>query len=249
MWQRLAAAVICVVLMVGLWECKPKPGGSCRSNGKIRCEDPTTALLCRNSVIVAIPCRGQQGCKGPAGGDGVCDDDLAQEGDPCQDTLNENFACSTDHAKELLCKDGKFVVASTCKGPKKCSVVMSALSTTIHCDDSMADLGDPCRPEPGDANYACSTDKKVEVQCDAATSKFVAASGCRGPRGCFIEGDSVQCDSTYAREGDPCRHVDRVACSEDAKSELKCSPQMKWISRRPCKRDGCRVKGSDLFCG
>ena len=117
-WQRLAAAVICAVLVVGLWECKPKPGSSCQYNGKIRCDDPSTALLCRKNVVVAIPCRGPQGCKAPPGGDGVCDDDLAQEGDPCQDTLNENYACSTDHAKELLCKDGKFVVDKKWK-PKK----------------------------------------------------------------------------------------------------------------------------------
>jgi hypothetical protein len=199
-------------------------------------------------VVVAIPCRGPQGCKAPPGGDGVCDDDLAQEGDPCQDTLNENYACSTDHAKELLCKDGKFVVASACKGPKKCSVSTVGMNTTIKCDDSMADLGDLCRPEPGDMNYACSTDKKIEVQCDAATSKFVASNGCRGPKGCYVEGDLVHCDATYAREGDPCRPVDNHSCSEDARSELKCSPQMKWTAQRQCKREGCRVKGHEIWC-
>jgi hypothetical protein len=191
-----------------------------------------------------MPCRGPRGCQGRGTSSSTCDDDLAQEGDPCQQTLNENYSCSTDHNKELLCKDGKFQTSSTCKGPKKCSVT----GNTIKCDDSMADVGDPCVVEPGDANFGCSIDKKTEVQCDAATNKFIASNACRGPKGCWIEGDLVQCDSSFARIGDTCRPVENHACNEDARSEVKCSPQMKWVKHRECKREGCRVKGREIWC-
>jgi hypothetical protein len=243
-WQRFAAALFCVVVVAALGDCKRlAPGGSCTSNGKIQCADAVSGLLCQKNVIVALPCRGPHGCQGQ-GATSTCDDDLAIEGDACQQTLNENYSCSTDHSKELVCKDGKFQMASTCRGPKKCSVTGS----TINCDDSLADIGDPCLVEAGDKNFGCSTDKKTEVQCDAATSKFVASNGCRGPKGCWIEGDLVHCDSSFAREGDPCHPVDNHACSDDARSELKCSAQMKWTKQRDCKRDGCKVKGHEIWC-
>jgi hypothetical protein len=243
-WQRFAASVLCLLLLSLVWSCKrPAPGGKCTSIGKYQCADAVSALLCQGGTIVSMPCRGPHGCQGQ-GANSTCDDDLAQEGDPCQQTLNENISCSTDHVKELVCKDGKFQTTRTCKGPKKCSVN----GTTIRCDDSLADVGDACVAESGDANFACSTDKKTEVQCDAATSKFIASNGCRGPKGCWIEGDVVHCDTTFGREGDPCRPVDNFACSEDARSDLKCSPQMKWVKHHDCKREGCKAKGHEIRC-
>jgi hypothetical protein len=244
-WQRFAAAVFCALLLSLLWSCKrPAPGGPCTSIGKYQCADAVSALLCQGGTIVSMPCRGPRGCQGQGTQNSICDDDLAQEGDPCQQTLNENYSCSTDHAKELVCKDGKFQTRRTCKGPKRCSIT----ATTLNCDDSMADVGDNCVPESGDANFACSIDKKIEIQCDAATSKFIASNACRGPRGCWIDGTAVQCDTSFGREGDPCRPVDHRACNEDARSELKCSPQMKWVKHKDCKREGCKVKGSMTYC-
>ncbi|HEY8038848.1 MAG TPA: hypothetical protein VIF15_03610 [Polyangiaceae bacterium] len=222
---------------------KPTPGSACVSNGKFQCVDPTSALLCQSGKTVAMPCRGPNGCQG-LGAASTCDDDLAMEGDACQQTLNENYACQVDHTKELICKDGKFAVARTCKGPKKCSVALNE----INCDDSQADIGDTCVAEPGDANYACSTDKKFEVVCEAASSKFVVSNTCRGSKGCWITDNTVHCDQTMAREGDQCRPVDNFSCSEDAKQELKCTAQFKWVKHRDCKHDGCKIKGSDVYC-
>jgi hypothetical protein len=241
-WQQMAAAAFGGLLVTVLGSCKrPAPGSPCSNNGKIQCVDAVSGLLCQNSVIVALPCRGPHGCGMAAA---TCDDDLAMEGDACQQTLNENYSCATDHTKELVCKDGKFQTASTCRGPRKCAVNGS----TIECDDSMAELGDTCVVESGDRNFGCSVDKKTEVECDAATNKFVAFNGCRGAKGCWIEGDMVHCDASYAREGDPCRPVDNHACSEDARSEMRCSPQMAWAKYRDCKREGCKVKGHEIWC-
>jgi hypothetical protein len=234
----LAAAAILVLTQCHL---KPKAGGKCATNGKYLCDSGGTALLCQDGTYVSMPCRGPKGCMGTGPGS-QCDDDLAQEGDVCMTTLNENYACSTDHKKELLCKDGKFAEVRSCKGPKACAIQ----GDMIHCDDSLADVGDPCVEEPADANYACSTDKVTEVVCKAG--KFNPSNSCRGVKGCWIAGEVVHCDASFAREGEICRPVDNHACGEDAKSEMQCSPQMKWVKKRDCKRAGCKVKGNEVYC-
>ena len=123
-WQRLAAAVFCVSLVIVLSQCKglkPTPGAPCMvGNNKFQCTDPSNALLCQNGKWVTMACRGPRGCRG-VGTSQTCDDDLAQEGDACQMSLNENYSCSVDHTKEFMCKDGKFVTNRTCKGAKKCT--------------------------------------------------------------------------------------------------------------------------------
>ncbi|HLK40032.1 MAG TPA: hypothetical protein VKU41_24920 [Polyangiaceae bacterium] len=242
-WSRVSTVALglCLVLPFSACSLRQKAGDKCTSNGKYVCLDASGGLLCQNGVLVTLACRGPKGCQG-MGASSMCDDDLSAEGDTCALTLNENFACTTDHKKELVCKDGKFVAASTCKGPKACSIS----GDMIHCDDSIADIGDPCREEPGDANYACTTDRKGEVVCRAGT--FQPSNSCRGVKGCWVDGNLVHCDASFAREGDICRPVDNVSCSEDAVTEVKCTPQMKWAKRRDCKRGGCKVKGNEVFC-
>jgi hypothetical protein len=242
-WRRFAEFAVLPLLIVVLAHCglRPKAGGKCSSNGKYMCTDPSGGLLCDNGTLVPLPCRGPKGCAG-TGSASQCDDDLAKEGDACVMMLNENFACSTDHKKELICKEGKFAVRRACKGTKECTIETDAL----HCDDSMGDVGDVCVEEAGDANYACSVDKQTEVVCKG--DKFLASNSCRGAKGCWITNDVVHCDMSFAREGDVCRPVDNHSCSEDAKSEMKCSPQMKWVKKRDCKHEGCKVKGNEVYC-
>jgi hypothetical protein len=238
----LFATVLAGIAAIGACSLKPTAGGKCTTNGKYSCSDPSSAMLCQDNVYVSIPCRGPHGCVGTGGGS-QCDDDLAQVGDACMMTLNQNYACSTDHKKELICQSGKFAEVRSCKGPKACTV----MGETLHCDDSLADMGDPCVEEPGDANYACSTDKLMEVVCKS--SKFEQSNSCRGTKGCWIQGESVHCDNTFAREGEICRPVDDYSCSEDATALMRCSPQMKWAKKRDCKRDGCKIKGHEVICG
>ena len=236
-----AAALVVFAECKGL---KPTPGAKCVANGKFQCTDPSSAILCQAGVYVALPCRGPHGCAG-TGLQSKCDDDLATEGDACMMTLNENYACTSDHTKELICKDGKFVTLRTCKGPSKCTIA----NETLNCDDSIADVGDACVAEAGDANYGCSLDKKIEVVCDAATSKFQSFTACRGQKGCNIEKDVVHCDRTIGRVGEQCHTADDRSCSEDATAELKCSPQLRWLKQQDCKHDGCKVKGNYISCG
>jgi hypothetical protein len=238
--------VFAVGLVLVLVQCKglkPSPGAPCVTNGKFQCSDPSSALLCQSGKYVSMPCRGPAGCTG-FGASSRCDDDLALEGDACLQTLNDNYACSVDHTKEFICKTGKFTAIRTCKGPKKCTVS----GDMINCDDSMADVGDVCVVDPGDANFGCSPNKLTEVVCDGPSSKFQAAQSCRGQKGCTIENEMVHCDTSAARMGEKCRHVDNHACSEDATAELKCSPTFQWLKQRDCKHGGCKVKANEVFC-
>jgi hypothetical protein len=250
-WGRIAVAAVSVTVVLGLVNCKLRPtaGGKCTANGKYVCSDTASAMLCQGGTYVSMPCRGPRGCTG-LGSSSACDDDLAQEKDACLQTLNENYACSVDHTKELVCgKDGIFVLASTCKGPKKCAV--ESLTSTINCDDSFADVNDPCVVGAGDANYACSSDKKTEVVCKPAADgngKFEASNTCRGMKGCRVENETVYCDQSAGREGDLCRPVDNYTCSEDGTVQLKCSAQFKWAKNRDCKKNGCKIKGTDVEC-
>jgi hypothetical protein len=223
----------------------PVLGEACRVNNRFACANASSALLCQNGAYVAMACRGPGGCQG-VGFDAKCDDDLAQEGDTCQATLNENYSCSVDHRTELVCKNGKFVVDRTCKGPNECRV--DGEHREITCDDSIGDLGDTCRPAPDDSNYACSTDKRIEIVCDAATRTFQLTNTCRGLKGCYIADQRVYCDQSLARLGDHCRPLDNHSCSEDGKVELKCMPGFTWELQRPCKHHGCRVKSSEVYC-
>jgi hypothetical protein len=243
-WRRFVPVVFSLIalgVLTGASGCKAKPGDKCTTNGRFTCQTQANALLCQGGIVISLPCRGPKGCQG-AGASSECDDDLAQEGDNCAMTLNENYSCSTDHKQELVCTDGKFAVRRTCKGQNSCAIQGSL----IHCDDSVADVGDACVEEAGEANYACSVDKTSEIVCKG--KKFEESNSCRGPKGCWIMGEMVHCDSSFAREGEICRPVDNNACAEDAKSELRCSPQGKWAKRRECRREGCKVKGNELYC-
>lgn len=237
----MAPAVLSLFFLAGASDCKPKPGAKCSTNGRFTCQDPSSALLCQGGVIVSLPCRGPGGCQG-VGASSECDDDLAEEGDNCAMTQSENYSCTTDHKKELLCTEGKFVVRRTCKGQNACAIA----ANLIHCDDSVADVGDACVEEAGEANYACSVNKSLELVCKG--KKFEESNSCRGPKGCWIQGESESCDYSFGREGETCRPVDSNACSDDAKSELVCTAQGKWAKKHECRREGCKVKGNDLYC-
>jgi hypothetical protein len=240
-WRRMLPVFVSLLVLAGAPGCKAKPGDKCSTDGKFTCGGPARALLCQGGIVVTLPCRGPKGCQG-TGSSSQCDDDLAEEDDICAMTDDENLSCSTDHKRELVCATGKFAVHRTCKGLGGCGIE----GNLIHCDDSVADVGDACVEEAGDANYACSVDLKNEIVCKG--KKFEVSNICRGPKGCWLQGEMVHCDSSSAREGDICRPVDNNACSEDGKSELGCSAQGKWAKKRECRREGCKVKGSDLYC-
>jgi hypothetical protein len=234
-------------LVVASAHCKPqKPhqGQPCSPDGKLECVDAAGGLLCRGGVFVALPCRGPRGCRGTGAGS-TCDDGLAEEGDPCVQTVNENVSCAVDRTRQLVCKDGVFVAQRACKGPKRCAVNGDVVS----CDDTFGEVGDPCKVEDGENNYRCAADKSLLLACDPATHTFTAYESCRGPKGCTIEADRVVCDDAMARAGDRCHSVGDHTCSEDARSELQCSAKATstWVLQRECTK-ACKIAGNQVYC-
>jgi hypothetical protein len=245
-WQRLGTTVFFGVLVVGLWQCKTnkqKAGDKCSHNNMFLCSDANTALICVQGTIETMPCRGAKGCA-TSGGEPECDDDISKEGEACvmPPAGALNVACTTDAKGLLHCANNKWTLASGCKGPKGCKFS----GTNFTCDDDFADVGDVCVTQAGDTNYSCTPDKKQEVVCQG--NKFVSWRLCKGPKGCHLSADNVMCDDSFADEGDVCRHVDNGACTADAKTMLKCSPQFKWTKAKDCKKDGCKVEGNNVTC-
>ena len=93
----------------------------------------------------------------------------------------------------LRCTRGHFVLASTCKGPGACKTFQNVKddTTSVSCDENIADVGDPCDP----AEQACNSDGKTLLGCD--TGKFRIAKSCAG--GCVAAGSG----SGYECRGRP----------------------------------------------
>lgn len=130
--------------------------------GELRCKD--------NKLVLASGCRGAKGCYWEST-TLHCDTDIADMADPCED--DGDLACSVDGKSLLRCAKDKYVLENTCKGPKSCKVE----GTKVHCDDDMADVGDPCATE---GDLACSMDKKQLLSCH--DHKFKVDQTCK--RGC-----------------------------------------------------------------
>ena len=233
-------------------------GERCAGDGALVCTEPGAALLCRNGSLAAMPCRGPKGCV-DSGDNSICDDSLLDDGDVCRDRGSpDDYACSSDHTKGIICDRGIARVVRTCRGPKQCTVQ----DEKSRCDDSFAEAGDPCSPKPGDANYACGIDGTMQLVCDSDTRRFRVFTACRGflhcgfqdhymsckKEQCEFEDHHMSCDQSVARDGEPCSPVDNVSCSEDATLELKCSAQWRWITKRACSKHPCVVDHSEVYC-
>jgi hypothetical protein len=222
----------------------PVAGQPCAPETKLQCADPTSALICRDGKLTAAPCRGHGGCR-TAGDHVTCDESVGEAGDVCTDLpVSEHFGCTRDLFQELVCAGGVYSLHRTCHGPKGCSVN----GDRIHCDDSLADEGELCAPSQGDDDFACSRDMTDETICDQTSRKFVQVEVCRGPRHCAITDGRVHCDTSVAREGEPCRHVNNHACSEDGTRELQCADEKTWRKQRDCPKSPCNVQGRDVYC-
>jgi hypothetical protein len=87
------------------------PGEACGGPG-YACLDAATALECRSSRWVSIPCRGPEGC---TEGDVIhCDMSLNVEGDPCPTSASLKGMCTADGTATLECRVGTFVKTNAC---------------------------------------------------------------------------------------------------------------------------------------
>ncbi|MBX3217706.1 MAG: hypothetical protein KF850_37215 [Labilithrix sp.] len=191
--------------------CKKKAGGSCKGT-ESTCIDKQTALACQGGTFVEIACAGPLGCakyKDHAS----CDTSVASAGDPCLGEEDDEYACSPDKQRAVICKHGKFEPWLECRGKAGCSM----LGRSVSCDTSIAEQGDPCKTQGA---VACSGDQKHMVVC--RDGKFALYRYCRGQHGCFSRGETPSCDLTQSLAGDPCGIPGQVVCSVDGKTELVC---------------------------
>jgi hypothetical protein len=131
-------------------------------------------------------CLGARGCS-LADRKVTCDNSVANVGDTC--TEEEDYACTADGNSALVCKSGKFAVASNCKGKNRCRVGGDKASGfKVECDDSIAVVGEPCERE---GHYACAPDEKSIVRCK--DKKFVADDKCKKNDKCAVKGEQVGC--------------------------------------------------------
>jgi hypothetical protein len=117
----------------------------------------------------------------------TCDNSIANVGDACRE--EDDYACAPDMKAAVVCRAGKFETASPCKGDKGCRVTGDkATGFKVECDDSIANVGDPCERE---GHYACAPDERSIVRCK--DKRFVQDDKCRGKEKCQVRGEQVGC--------------------------------------------------------
>ena len=160
----------------------------------------------------------------------------AKVGDPC----TQGQAACLDQKTELACQGGNFI-AAPCKGSKGCVVQ----GEEQRCDYSGNAVGD-----------VCSTDDEGKAECTAEGERISCTNGkyvvepCRGPDGCKVAGDRVDCDKLLSRKDDPCRKIEEksYACSDDRKHLLVCKDG-KFVVVEECSGDhACKVRGNSAGC-
>jgi hypothetical protein len=232
----LAAASGCKLL-------KKKAGGKCSGDEAV-CLDDKTILECHDDVFLEMACKGPQGCTEKLKGTShagrtvihnyavECDFTGNAPGDAC---LDDDALCAADKGSIVECKDNK-VITTACLGPKGCRET----ATTIDCDTSVQNVGAPCEG----TNVACAPDKKQILRCEA--SAYVVGQNCRGPKGCSVVGQKIDCDDGKQSAGDPCMNDDDHTCAADGKAVLKCSANV-WSVEEKCKKT-CVTRGRQVGC-
>ena len=157
------------------------------ANDFVCTSDKKGMLECKDNHWTYVqPCQGQRGCS-IDGKKVTCDNSIAKADDPCRE--EDDYACTSDAKTALVCKGGKFTVASNCKGPKGCKVGGDKdKGFKVECDDSISAVGDPCEKE---GHFTCAADEKSILRC--TSKKFAQDDKCRGKEKCSIKGDMVGC--------------------------------------------------------
>jgi hypothetical protein len=142
----------------------------------------------------------------------------------------------------LLCVDGKYVLRD-CKGVGGCNTASSSDKTIVRCAWSEEQEGEKCgKDEDGEA--VCGETSKTMVVC---RDEEVHTEPCRGPKGCYPEGDKIQCDISISKAGDPCTG-DGFTCAEDKQTRLACKDKklvVEGICRGP---GGCKAEDKKVLC-
>ncbi len=228
--RLLAHACSGALLLALVPACGRRAGDNCKP-GEALCPNKTAALTCQGGKLTEVACRGPLGCT-KYQEHANCDDSVASEGDTCMGQSEEEYACSVDKKRALICKNGKFDRYLECRGKSGCAL----LGQQVSCDTSVAAKGDPCKIQ---GSSACSDDQKELLIC--RDRRFAHYRYCRGHAGCYTKDDAPACDETFSLEQDECGLPGYVVCSVDGLSELICQGG-RFMKSRACKT-ACTVIG------
>lgn len=153
--------------------CNVKDNFACRKDAK-------AMLQCQaNRWALAATCLGPNGCS--LNGTTIkCDNSLARAGEPC---TRDEYACTTDKQSALVCRNKKFELIGSCRGPKACSVG----ADKIECDESFAQAGETCERN---GNAACAVDAKSILVCK--DNKWAVDQLCKRTP-CKVVGTTIDC--------------------------------------------------------
>jgi len=154
-------------------------------------------------------------------------------------------AACLDPKSGLFCGADGTYKAMTCGGDHGCV----AQGAKVVCDNDIATAADGCdTPKDG----ACTPDHKNLLQC--TNEKFVLIDTCKGPGGCKIAGDMINCDNDIADVGDPCSNKGNFACTSDKGTALRCADG-KYGPIQSCRGPkacaivhDAKTKGVDIDC-
>jgi hypothetical protein len=150
--------------------------------------DKKVMLECsKNHWTFVQSCLGDRGCVMESK-KVTCDNSLAEAGDACRE--EDDYACSAPDKKDaLVCRSGKFAVASNCRGKNGCRVTGDkGAGYKVECDDSIANIGDTCDKE---GHFSCAPDEKQIVKC--VNKKFIGDDKCKRQEKCAVKGELVGC--------------------------------------------------------
>lgn len=157
------------------------------ANGPPMCGvDRASVVQCQNGQWVLLQsCPGARGC-GVESGMLRCDSmpgaaapAASAAGEAC--AAEGGYGCTSDRRALTICRGGRTVIASTCRGQRGCSV-----GQAVDCDHSVAAPGDPCESS---TEIACSTDRRALLRCNG--SVYQMAEPCRNA--CLSTSGRVLC--------------------------------------------------------
>jgi hypothetical protein len=229
-------SMICVALVASAPACRQtRAGDDCKVDGRQRCTDKASALVCVDGRWEALACRGPTGCT-TSGGDVDCSNEGYESGEFC-DPASDDYVCSVDKKTALKCVAKRWAPVDRCLGPGGCVVT----AKEVNCDDSVSEPGAACQPE---GDLACAGDRASTLECKAGV--MVAHQLCRGGLGCRKQGNKIACDDSVAGLGDACHIEGDASCSGDKLAMLTCRSG-KMAFSRSCV-GGCHVLAGEIDC-
>ncbi len=158
----------------------PPQGMQCADGPPMCGADRASVVQCQRGLWALLqPCPG--GCSIANGAIQCAPGGASQSGAGVPCAAEGGYDCTPDRRALTVCRGGRTVIASTCRGARGCSV-----GNAVDCDHSTALVGDPC---DGPKEIACAQDAKSMLRCVNGT--YQVGEACRNA--CLSTSGRVLC--------------------------------------------------------